>query len=175
MTKIAGGGHLHLELKSSFINAERTRHRVEEASIVIATAALALSLAACGGSDKNKSVEDTKPVQPTESQSVEVAPTEETEPTPEANSSEVREFLESYEGFVDEYVAFSEKYKSSDDLISMAQELTQVQAKAAELAREAEQWENEQLAADELALYTEVMARCNEKLATAIQNISEAA
>lgn len=80
------------------------------------------------------------------------------------SNKELKEFLKSYEAFIDEYCAFMKKYNDSDDVLGMLNDYTTYLNKYSDLCAKAEAWAGKDLSASDLKEYTEVMARCTKKL-----------
>lgn len=98
---------------------------------------------------------------------------EEPESTEEKSSeiggvdSELKDMLDSYEGFIDEYVAFMEKYKNSDDAASMLMDYSSYMQQYADLMQKINSVDTSNLSAADYAYYIEVTSRCSQKLLNA--------
>lgn len=99
--------------------------------------------------------------------------TGETEEVPEPQSTlspasdneirpEIKEAIDSYEGFIDEYCAFMEKYDSSD--YSMLTQYLKLVEKELEMTRQFEAITDSDLTTAESLYYTEVNLRCTQKM-----------
>lgn len=82
-----------------------------------------------------------------------------------AVTPELKEFLDSYEAFIDEYCEFIQAYDATD--MSMLLKYTEFAVKAQEFADKANAYESEELSVADSSYYLEVLARVNEKLAKA--------
>ena len=84
-------------------------------------------------------------------------------------SPELKEFLESYEAFIDEYCAFMENYNSSDaaQLVKYAS----LMAKYSDFAKKADAYDESTMTDAEEIYYVETLNRINVKLMKASQNI----
>lgn len=82
-------------------------------------------------------------------------------------SSDLKSFLDSYEQFVDKYVAFMKKYKEQGNPISMLAEYTELMAQMSDFTSKMSTWESKKgsMSAKDLEYYTQVVARCAQKLA----------
>ncbi len=97
-----------------------------------------------------------------EAESEEQAETEETETDADGISPELKEFLDSYEAFMDEYCEFIKNYDESD--ATQLLEYASLMAKYSDFAEKAEAWDEEEMTDEELVYYVKVMNRVNEKL-----------
>ncbi len=83
----------------------------------------------------------------------------------EANGvdSELKEFLDSYEAFIDEYCDFMETYDSSDALMLI--KYTEMMSKYADFAAKAEEYDSDdKMSSEDRNYYIEVLTRVNNKL-----------
>ena len=103
----------------------------------------------CGEAETDSSATENSEVQTTESLNI---------------SPEFKDAMDDMELFIDEYVAFMAKYAESDDVTSMLNDFNDYMTKYTEVMAELEAIEDDDLTADELEYYTEVMTRINEKL-----------
>lgn len=89
------------------------------------------------------------------------------EPAKEENKSsgirkELKEFLTSYESFMDEYCNFMASYNMSDP--NMLTKYMDILKKYSDFADKADKWEDNDLNNEELLYYTEVLNRVSQKL-----------
>lgn len=77
-------------------------------------------------------------------------------------STELKEFLDSYEAFMDEYCEFMKSYNSSDT--SKMMEYLQILQKYTDFAEKANAWKDKDLNDAETLYYLEVLNRVNAKL-----------
>lgn len=84
-----------------------------------------------------------------------------------------KEAVDSYEAFIDEYVSFMDKYQNSTDVASMITDYTNYMSKYTELTKKMEDLNKGDLTGEELKYYTEVMARCSQKLLDAAGSLSQ--
>ena len=79
---------------------------------------------------------------------------------------EVKEALDSYEGYMDEYVAFMERYKAADatDMVAMMGDYTDMLSRYAEFSEKIDALGESELTNAELAYYLEVTNRVSQKL-----------
>ena len=90
-------------------------------SVILGTSALALTLAACGQTGEQNAKETATPVGEIQSQETAATDTKSTESSNKTSEqSDIAQFLESYESYIDEYLAFSKRYKSSSNIMAMA-------------------------------------------------------
>ena len=80
---------------------------------------------------------------------------------------EIKESIDSYEKFFDEYCEFMTKYSESNNDVSMLADYTKFMAQYAETMGKFEEMADEDLNDAELAYYTEVQLRINQKLSEA--------
>ena len=79
-------------------------------SVILGTSALALTLAACGQTGEQNAKETATPVGEIQSQETAATDTKSTESSNKTSEqSDIAQFLESYESYIDEYLAFSER------------------------------------------------------------------
>ena len=79
-------------------------------------------------------------------------------------SKEFKEAMDSYEQFMDEYVAFMKKYKANPMDTSLLADYATYMNKYAEVVKDFERWEGEELNAVETAYYIDVQAKVSKKL-----------
>lgn len=77
---------------------------------------------------------------------------------------EVKEFLDSYESFMNEYADFMEKYNNSNDVASMLKDYTSYMAKYADFTQKYEDLGNDDLNDEELKYYVDVQSRVTKRL-----------
>ena len=97
---------------------------------------------------------------------------DETSRTNETNQNgidpDLKEFLDSYEAFVDEYVEFMKKYKEDPtNIVSMMDQYTDLLNKEEEFNKMAEKYDADEMTDEEAKYYLEVMTRCTQKMASA--------
>lgn len=76
----------------------------------------------------------------------------------------LKEYLDSYEDFMDEYVAFMKNFKNSGDTASMMTDYYQMLSEYTEFAAKADEYDQSEMSPADLAYYTEVMGRITKKL-----------
>ena len=86
---------------------------------------------------------------------------------------ELKEYLDSYEAFMDEYIDFLVKYKENPSDINMITEYAELQIKYAEFAKAIEEYDEEEMSDADLAYYIEVTTRVSAKLTAASVTIAE--
>lgn len=80
-------------------------------------------------------------------------------------SPDFKEAMDSYEDFIDEYIAFMERYADSNGTdLSILADYAKFMTEYAEFCAAFAEWGEKDLNAEELAYYTEVQARVNQKL-----------
>lgn len=72
--------------------------------------------------------------------------------------------MDSYEAFFDEYVDFMKRYQENPTDMSLLSEMSDMISREADMLKEFEAWENEDLNSAEMAYYLEVHARILKKL-----------
>ena len=77
-------------------------------------------------------------------------------------SPELKDFLDSYESFMDEYCEFMKNYNAADTTKMM--EYLQILQKYSDFAEKADAWKDKELSDAETAYYLEVLNRVNTKL-----------
>lgn len=104
-----------------------------------------------------------------DSESKDSSDTNSSNSTPSSENTSWKEVLTDYEAWVDKYVAFMKKYKnaSSSDVASMMSDYSDMLAKQAEWTEKIDKLDDE-LEGDDLSYYLEVTARCNAKMAEAL-------
>lgn len=76
-----------------------------------------------------------------------------------------KETMDSYEEFMNDYVDFMKKYSESEGDLSMMTEYSEMLQKYSDFASKIDAIDEDDLSADDLAYYTEVITRVNKKLA----------
>lgn len=81
----------------------------------------------------------------------------------------LKQFLDSYEAFIDEYIEFMAKYQQNPTDTTLLSEYTNIMGKYSEFAQEISQWQGKQaeMSAADWNYYIEVTTRCNQKLSNA--------
>lgn len=111
-------------------------------------------------------IENTQPIVENKTE----AKTPETIPSSDSNSNEgigkeFKEAMDSYEEFMNEYVNFMNKYKNLNGSdASLISDYSKYMSKYAEVCKDFEKWESEQMSTDEAAYYIDVQTRINKKL-----------
>ena len=83
---------------------------------------------------------------------------------------EFKKAMDSYESFMDEYCAFMTKYDSNEgSALTMALDYAKYVAKYAEMARDFDAWEDDDLNDTEFSYYLQVQSRVLQKLAAVAQ------
>lgn len=77
---------------------------------------------------------------------------------------EFKEAMDSYEEFMNEYVAFMKKYKENPSDLSLLADYAKFMGKYAEVTRDFEKWNSEDMNNDEMAYYLDVQTRVTKKL-----------
>ncbi len=79
---------------------------------------------------------------------------------------ELKEFLDSYEAFVDEYIEFMNKYNDAgtNDVVSMLNDYTEYMKKLADFSEKAQQYDQNTMSTADLSYYLDVTNRINQKL-----------
>lgn len=133
-------------------------------------AAMALTLVACGGDSAD--APDTTQAEEQQGQVAEEPPAAEPEAdaapeeTADTSSADFRATMDAYEAFINDYCDFMETYNSdSANAVSMLADYTTMMANYAEMSEQIEAIDTDTLSADDLAYYTEVMARVAQRLA----------
>ena len=86
----------------------------------------------------------------------------ESDNAPEGISPELKEFLDSYEAYMDEYCEFMKTYDQND--VTQLAKYASLMKKYYEFSEKAEAWEEEEMTDEESLYYLKVMNRVNEKL-----------
>ena len=81
---------------------------------------------------------------------------------PDGISPELKEFLDSYEAFMDEYCEFMKNYDESDSAALL--KYADLMKKYYDFSEKAEAWDEENMTDEESLYYLKVMNRVNEKL-----------
>ncbi len=129
---------------------------------------------------EEEALQETKPVEATETQATTPpeteATTEATEVTTEATEapttqpartglrSDFKNAMDSYEEFMDDYVAFMKKYIKNPYDMTVLADYAKFMADYAKFCKDFEKWESEDLNDEELAYYLEVQSRVSQKL-----------
>lgn len=80
-------------------------------------------------------------------------------------SPDLKEYLDSYEAFIDEYVEFMKQYNSDPgNSISMMTEYIEMMGKYAEFAEKIGEYESAEMSDADFNYYLEVTTRCTQKL-----------
>lgn len=79
-------------------------------------------------------------------------------------STEFKNAMDSYEGFIDEYVAFMKKYKADPTDLGILSSYSDYMKRYSEFANDFQQWESRDLSPDELSYYVDVQARVSKKI-----------
>ncbi len=84
----------------------------------------------------------------------------------ENTSSNWKQFLKDYEGWVDSYITFMEKYKENPSDTALIAEYGKFMADTADWATKAQKYEDDlkEMSPDDVAEYTKTMARIIGKL-----------
>lgn len=83
----------------------------------------------------------------------------------EGSATDIKEFLDAYETFIDEYVEFMKKYMDDPtNVVSMLEEYTDIMKKYEEFAEAVDSYDSESMTPEEAAYYLEVTTRCNQKM-----------
>ena len=77
---------------------------------------------------------------------------------------ELKEFLDSYEDFVDDYVAFMKKYYKNPTDLSLLSEYSEFLQKYTEMASQVDDFDINEMSEKDYDYYLEVTSRCTEKL-----------
>ncbi|OZG60017.1 hypothetical protein BLEM_2192 [Bifidobacterium lemurum] len=131
---------------------------------LLVASALTLTLGACG----NSSSQITQGGSDQSSQSTDADAQPQTD-VQENQSGDFKTVMDDYERFVDEYVAFMQRYNESDDPTSLLAEYGDMMQRLNDYGQNLSEFDGDSLDADDLTYYTEVMNRCNEKLASITQ------
>ncbi|MBR5521178.1 MAG: hypothetical protein IKU54_04195 [Oscillospiraceae bacterium] len=139
---------------------------------------IGLTMVACGGSDKDKTLHEETDSQITVTEngttetsdtSVDEKPSESEETTMNGIRPEIKEALDSYEKFFDDYIVFINKYKTanSTEAISLMSDYARYMAQFAETMEAMEGMENIEMSDEEIIYYMEVTSRISRKLLAA--------
>lgn len=78
---------------------------------------------------------------------------------------ELKEFLTSYESFIDEYVSFKKKYTSNPgDALALLSEYTDILSKYENFSKKIDQYDSDDMSTEDAMYYLEVVNRCNQKM-----------
>ena len=129
-------------------------------SLLLIVSILLFCITGCGGnnSQTNNSQTNTETTDTVEDPSS----AEETINNDALISPELKEFLDSYEAFMDEYCEFMKSYSTSDT--SKMMEYLQILQKYTDFAEKANAWKDKELNDAETLYYLEVLNRVNAKL-----------
>lgn len=83
-------------------------------------------------------------------------------------SPEFKATMDSYEEFFDEYVEFMQKYKENPSDTTLLMEMSGMMTKEAEMLKQLDEMDENEMTTAEAAYYLEVTARINEKLASVL-------
>ncbi len=118
--------------------------------------------------DKEESDDDAAARDNEENSDKAVAAVDKQEKAKETNNGAIRadfkSAMDSYEKFFDEYVAIMKKYASNPNDMSILGDYTKYMGKYAQMMKDFEKWESEDMNAAETAYYLEVQARITKKL-----------
>ena len=118
--------------------------------------------------------EEGKPQAPAQEETAVPAPADESQTAekrdPNSISPELKDFLDSYEKFVDQYCAFLESYNASDfsQMLRYAELMTQY----TDFAEKADAWNETELTDAETVYYVETLNRINVKLLKVSQKLN---
>ncbi len=94
-----------------------------------------------------------------------VAESEENKEKVNGVDPELKEFLDSYEAFMDEYVDFMKKYSENpENAIGMLAEYSKIISKYEEFAKAVDAYDSDEMSTEDAKYYLEVINRCNQKL-----------
>lgn len=82
-------------------------------------------------------------------------------------TSELKDFLDSYEAFADEYIAFMQKYNESDDTLSMLSDYNNMLSRYADFSQKIDSYNTDEMSAADAAYFLEVTSRIDQKLINA--------
>lgn len=86
------------------------------------------------------------------------------EETSEGIRPEIKEFLDSYETFIDEYCEFMKNYTNSENVLSMLNDYTKIMQKYMEFSEKLSALDTHDMNSEEMKYYTEVTMRVSQKL-----------
>ena len=86
------------------------------------------------------------------------------DPQPDGMRPDFVAAMDSYEAFYDEYVAFMKKYAENPSDLTLLADYASFMSRLTEMDEAFDQWEDQDLSAEELAYYVEVNARIQQKL-----------
>lgn len=111
--------------------------------------------------------EETEAPAETETPAEEEAPNDDTAAADSAGiRPEVKDFLDSYETFMNNYCDFMEKYENSDDVVSMMNDYTEYMKQYADFTQKMDDMGNSDLNTEELKYYLDVQNRVSQRLLT---------
>ena len=138
----------------------------------VCAAAMAQTLVACGGGEAEPTdtshPEDQQEQVAEGGEDVDQASPEQTAPgeADETSSADFRATMDAYEAFINEYCDFMEKYQSDpSNAASLMADYASMMSSYADMTEQIEAIDTESLSAEDLAYYTEVMARVAQRLA----------
>ena len=157
---------------------------MKKPTALIMAAVIAVSMAACGNTDKTDSFRDVRPdsqVTTAEDNTPQLSPTEkpveppvekepEPTPTPEQTKNGIRpEFkkaMDDYEAFFDKYIDFMDRYEnaSTTELMGLMAEYVQYMADFTEAMEALDEMENQEMSTEETLYYAQVTSRISQKL-----------
>lgn len=116
---------------------------------------------------------DTPIPEETETPAEAAAPVETEAPTNDTAAAdsagirpEVKDFLDSYETFMNNYCDFMEKYENSDDVVSMMNDYTEYMKQYADFTQKMDDMGDSDLNTEELKYYLDVQNRVSQRLLT---------
>ena len=111
---------------------------------------------AAGAGEADEATEGTENEEDTGEESTEVTP-------------ELKEFLDSYEAFIDKYVEFMKNYDSnSDNAIAMLGDYLEIMKELAEFEEALDQYDSDDMSTADALYYLEVTTRCSQKMLAAL-------
>lgn len=140
---------------------------MKKTSAMLAALLMALSLSACGGQtpDSTAQTEQT-PAAATPEQTA--SPEETTTPEDTASAEGLRpdfkEAMDSYEAFYQQYCDFMKKYQANPTDVKLLAEYPDMLAKADEMSKAFEAWDQDDLSKEELKYYLDVNNRVMQML-----------
>jgi hypothetical protein len=87
----------------------------------------------------------------------------------------LKEFLDSYEAFIDEYIEFMARYQQNPTDTTLLSEYTNIMNKYSEFAQEISEWQGKQaeMSAADWNYYIDVTTRCNQKMSNVALGYSQ--
>lgn len=80
---------------------------------------------------------------------------------------ELKEFLDSYEAYIDRYIAFMKEYQDSGYSASMMNDYLAILEEYSNFTEKAESYDEDNMSDEDLAYYVEVIGRVSQKLLSA--------